>query len=131
MVSQRAETNMQLASYNVRHHNRISQVTNVGAMNPTSISRLRELKIKEDARTSDPPAMPKINANNWPKTMDTIQNYFTCILGETKAPPLAYAVRDEAAVIAEADDPPANYHTPDDEMVERMPHQDANGDLHP
>ena len=55
MVSQRAETNMQLASYTVRHHNRISWVTNVGVMNPTLIRRLRELKIKEDACTSDPP----------------------------------------------------------------------------
>ena len=126
MVSQRAETNMQLASYTVRHHMRISRVTNVGAMNPTSIRRLRELKIKEDARASDPPAVPKIDAKNWPKTMDAIQDYFTCVLGETKAP-LAYVIREEAAVTAEADDPPANYTTPEDEMVARMPHQDNNG----
>jgi hypothetical protein len=50
MVSRRAETNMQLASYVVRHHNRISLVINIAAMNPTSIRRLRELKIKEDVR---------------------------------------------------------------------------------
>jgi len=96
-------------------------------MNPTSIRRLRELKIKEDSRVSDPPAVPKIDAKNWPKTMDAIQDYFTCVLGETKAP-LAYVIREEAAVIPEADDLPANYTTPEQEMVARMPHQDANGD---
>ena len=127
MMSQRAETNMQLAFYTVRHHNRASRVTNVGAMNLTLIRHLRELKIKEDARISDPPAVPKIDAKNWPRTMDAIQDYFTCVLGKTKAP-LAYVIRDETAVTAKADDPPDNYHTSEDEMVARMPHQDANGD---
>jgi hypothetical protein len=126
MVSQWAEINMQLASYVVRHHNRISRVINIAAMNPTLIRCLRELKLKEDARGQDPPTAPKIDAKNWPKTMDAIQDFFTCVLGETKAP-LAYVIRDEAAVVAEADDPPDNYNTPEEEMVARMPHQDANG----
>ena len=39
MVSHRAETNTELAPYSVRHHYRISWVTNVGAMNPTSSRR--------------------------------------------------------------------------------------------
>jgi hypothetical protein len=76
MVSQRAETNMQLASYTVRHHMRISRITNIAQMNPTSIRRLRELKIKEDARAGDPPTVPKIDQKNWPKTMDSLQDYY-------------------------------------------------------
>jgi hypothetical protein len=40
MVSQRAETNMQLASCTVRHNNRVRRTTNVVAMNPTSVRRL-------------------------------------------------------------------------------------------
>jgi hypothetical protein len=107
MTSQRAETNMQLASYTVRHHNRISRATNVAQMNPTSIRRLRELKIKEDARNPDPPTAPTIDPKNWPKAMDALQVYF-CVLGETKAP-LAYIIRDIAEVPNEAEDPPANY----------------------
>ena len=126
MVSQRAETNMQLASYTVRHHNRISRTTNVGTMNPTSIRRLRELKIKEDSRDKDTPSAPTIDPKNWPKTIDALQDYFSCILGETKAP-LAYVIRDVAAVPAEADDPAANYNTPENEMIARMPHQDPAG----
>ena len=127
MVSQRAETNMQLASYTVRHHNRISRATTVATMNPTSIRRLRELKIKEDSRESDPPVAPTIDAKNWPKTIDALQDYFSSVLGETKAP-LAYVIRDMAEVVPEADDISDNYDTPENEMISRMPHQDNNGD---
>ena len=127
MVSQRAETNMQLALYTVRHDNRISRATNVTTMNPTSIRRLRELKIKEDSRDGDPPTAPTIDPKNWPKTMEALQDYFSCVLGETKAP-LAYIIRDVAAVPAEADDPAGNYDTPENEMIARMPHQDAQGE---
>jgi hypothetical protein len=95
-------------------------------MNPTYIRRLRELKIKEDSRDSDPPLAPTIDPKNWPKTMDALQDYFSCVLGETKAP-LAYVIRDVAAVTAEADDDAANYDTPENEMISRMPHQDAAG----
>ena len=126
MVSKRAETNMQLASYTVRHHNRISRATTVTTMNPTSIKRLRELKIKEDKRNGSPPSAPTIDPKNWPKTIDAIQDYFSCILGETKAP-LAYIIHDDAAVKAEADDLPANYDTPENEMIARMPYQDNAG----
>jgi hypothetical protein len=40
MVSQRAETNLQLALYTVHHHARISRTMNIPGMNPTSIRRL-------------------------------------------------------------------------------------------
>jgi hypothetical protein len=36
MVSQRAETNLQLAAYTVRHYARISRTVNIQGMNPTS-----------------------------------------------------------------------------------------------
>jgi hypothetical protein len=124
MVSQRAETNMQLAAYAVRHHARISRATNIGGMNPTSIRRLRELKIKEESRDRDTASPPTIDPKNWPKTMDALQDYFSSVLGETKAP-LAYVIRDVAAVPPEANDPAANYDTPENEMIARMPHQDT------
>jgi hypothetical protein len=70
MVSQRAETNLQLASYTVRHHMRISRTVNIPGMNPTSVGRLRELKIKEGLQDQDPPTLPKIEPKNWPKTIN-------------------------------------------------------------
>jgi hypothetical protein len=99
---------------------------NIPGMNPTPIRRLRELKIKESARDGDPPTLPKIDLKNWPKTMDALQDHFSTILGETKAP-LAYVIRDEATVPDEVDDPPNNYATPEEEMIRQMPHKDAAG----
>jgi hypothetical protein len=58
--------------------------------------------------------------------MDALQDHFSTILGETKAP-LVYVIRDEATVPAEADDPPNNYATPEEEMIHQMPHTDATG----
>jgi hypothetical protein len=84
------------------------------------------LKIKEDSRKSDPPSAPTIDSKNWPKTIDALQDYFSSVLGETKAP-LAYVIRDVASVTAEADDPPNNYDTPENEMISQMPHQDGAG----
>jgi hypothetical protein len=127
MVSQRAENNLQLASYTVRHHMRISRNANIPGMNPTSVRRLRELKIKEGSRDQGPPTLPKIDPKNWPKTIDAIQDHFSTCLGETKAP-LAYVIRDEATVPVEADDPQGNYATLEEEMIRRMPHTDAAGD---
>ena len=103
MVSQHAETNLQLAAYTVRHYARISRTVNIQGMNPTSVRQLRELKIKENVREAEKLTLPKVDPKNWPKMMDAIQDHFSTLLGETKAP-LAYVIRDEAAVPDEADD---------------------------
>ncbi len=54
--------------------------------------------------------MIAIDAKNWPKTMDALQDYFSSDLGETKAP-LAHVIRDEAEVAPEADDAPGKHDT--------------------
>ena len=58
MVSQRTETNLKLASFTVRHHCCISRAMNIAGTNPTSIRRLRDLKIKEDSKGKDQPSAP-------------------------------------------------------------------------
>jgi hypothetical protein len=70
--------------------------------------------------------MPTIDPKNWPKTLNVLQDCFSCVLGETKAP-LACFIRDEVQVTHEADDPAANYDTPKNEMMACMPHLDAAG----
>jgi hypothetical protein len=46
-------------------------------MNPTSIRHLCQLKIEEQARQDgDPPLAPTIDQNNWPKTMDALEDHF-------------------------------------------------------
>jgi hypothetical protein len=88
--------------------------------------QLRELKIKEGSHATDAPSVPAIDNKNWPKTMDSFQDHFSSVLGETKAP-LACIIRDEAIVGPEADDPPDNHDTPENKTIARVPHQDAAG----
>jgi hypothetical protein len=57
MVSQQAETNMQLALCTVWHDASISCVTNIAGVNPALIRQLRELKIKEESRITDAPSL--------------------------------------------------------------------------
>jgi hypothetical protein len=95
-------------------------------MNLTSIRHLRKLKIEEESRDSDPPLAPMIDQKNWPKTMDALQDCFSCVLGEIKAP-LAYVIRDVAAVPPKANNLATNHDTPENKMIARMPHQDAAG----
>jgi hypothetical protein len=59
---------------------------NLQGMNPTSVLRLRDIKIKEDVQAGDPPWAPTIDSKNWPETLDALQDCFSCVLGETKAP---------------------------------------------
>jgi hypothetical protein len=127
MILQRADVNMQLASHTVRHDNsRVSRTTDVVAMNLTHVRRLRELKIKEDSCDSNLPLAPTIDPKNWPKTIDALQDCFSSVLGETKAP-LAHVIHDVAAATAEADDDPNNCDTVENEMISWVPHQDAAG----
>jgi hypothetical protein len=44
-----------------------------------------------------------IDQKNWPKTMDASQDYFSCVIGEIKAP-LACVIREVAAVPPKAND---------------------------
>jgi hypothetical protein len=100
-------------------------------MNPASVRRLRELKIKESWRDGDPPTLPKIDLQNWPKMIDAIQDHFTSLLGEMKAP-LAYVISNEDAIPDEADgQQEKNYVTPEEEMIRLMLHVDAAGDKLP
>jgi hypothetical protein len=124
------KTNLQLAAYTVRHHARISRPNNIHGMNPISIRRSRELKIKESVREAEKPALSKVDSKNWPKTTDAMQDHFSTLLGETKAP-FSYVIRDKAAVPDEADHSPDNFATPEEEMIHWMPHIDTAGDKLP
>jgi hypothetical protein len=118
-----AEENLKLAAYYVRHLKRISRPVNIGAITVALVRRYRDLKLAEEEH-KDPTVKPTINANNWPKTFEEIEEYLRNHLGHTKAP-LAYVVRKDEAVPPAAADPAANYPVVQDEMIRRSPHVDA------
>jgi hypothetical protein len=64
---------------------------------------------------------PEINDKDWPRTLEKIKEYLASQYGITGAT-LDYVVCPEIAIKPEAEDPPENYETVDQEMTARAPH---------
>ena len=122
-VSLRAESNLKLARYWLRHRVRISRAVTVPSITIDNIEMTRELRVWEDAH-ENPKEVPTIDTRDWPKTIEAMEEYLRNYLGETGIP-LAYVVRKNEAVKPEADDPPGNYTSSVDEMIARAPHKDV------
>jgi hypothetical protein len=64
---------------------------------------------------------PKIYDKDWPRILEKIKEYLASQYGVTVAT-LDYVFRAEIVVKPEAEDPPDNYETVDQEMMARAPH---------
>jgi hypothetical protein len=119
-ASLRAETNLKLGSFWLRHQAKVSRSVTAVDITLAAVRRLRELKDSEDqaAVKVDPPL---INERDWTKTMEAIEEHLRANLGETKIP-LAYVVREDIEMPAGAD-PSAGYILIQDEMIRRAPHR--------
>ena len=126
-VSLRAENNLKLACYYLRHQVRVSRDADAAHITLPNVRRIRELRTTEE-KHKDPEEGPTIDAKDWPKTMEAIVEYLRSYLGETGIP-LAYVVREEVAV--PVDDPEGGYPSVQDEMIARAPHLDGAGNRLP
>ena len=117
-VSARAETNLKLTAFYLRHKVRTGRVVAPADVTLASIRSLRELREFEDTYKSSED-VPTINDKDWPKTMETILEYLRSYLGDKKIP-LAYVVRESETVVV--GDPKGGYATILDEMIARAPH---------
>jgi hypothetical protein len=126
MVTPRAETNLKLMVYFLRYRTRTSRPVTAADI---TLERVRALKDhrKSEKEHTDVDA-PSINNKDWPKTIESIEEFLRGRLGVTKIP-LAYVIRDDVTTPDAADDPPTNYISRNDELIHRAPIQDANGDL--
>ena len=117
-VNARAETNLKLVAFFLRHKVRTGRMVTPADVTLPSVRNLRELR---DFESTYKPSedVPTINDKDWPKTMETILEYLRSYLGDKKIP-LAYVVRKEETV-PEAD-PEGGYATIQDEMIARAPH---------
>ena len=104
-VSLRAENNLKLACFYVRHQHRVSRVPQATGITLESVRALRQLKENEKAH-EEPGEAPKIDATNWPKTLEALEEYLRGHLGVTKVL-LSYVVRATVEV------PPANANPAD------------------
>ncbi len=119
-VNQRAEGHLKLLAFYLRHQARVSRVVHVPDITLESIRIVRELREFESTYRK-PDDLPSINAKDWPKTMEAIDEYLRSVLGERQIP-LAYVVRKDESV-PEIDE---IYPTIQDEMIARAPHFSTN-----
>ena len=129
-VSARAENNLKLCCYFIRHRERISRSVTADQITLANVRALRDLRDAETDHVDHEPTPKLMDSKNWPKTIEGIVEYLRGCLGVTKIP-LSYVVRDHIEVTPEANDPETNYDTPQDEMIARAPMMFANGDEHP
>jgi hypothetical protein len=125
-VPLRAEKNLKLASYWLRHSVRVSRPRAVADLTLENVRSIIELKDTEEA--NKPPEAPTISSKDWPRTMESILDYFRSYLGETGIP-LAYVIRKDIAVKPSIEDNELNYHTKQEEMIARAPIVDENGNF--
>ena len=99
-VSLRAENNLKLTAYWLRHRVRTSRATTAADITLVNIRTVRELLKTEKANVN--PVPPVIDDRDWPKTMEAIREWLRTYLGESGIP-LAYVIRDEVDIPAGPD----------------------------
>jgi hypothetical protein len=119
-ISIRAVANLKLCVYYLKHMERVSRKPVPNAINLVLVHSYRDQQRHEVGfkKTAEEPG---INDKDWPRTLEKIREYLASQYGVTGAT-LDYVVRAEIAVKPEAEDPPENYETVDQEMTAREPH---------
>ena len=123
-VNQRAENHLKLTSFFLRHKVRVSRNVIPADITFVNIRTVRELR-EFESTYKVPTETPTINAKDWSKTMESIEEYLRSYLGERKIP-LAYVIRKNEDVPGAGGD--AAYPTVQHEMIARAPHFSINAD---
>ena len=116
-ISLRDENNLTLSSLFIKHKVmtwRVAVATNITLDNVRLLHDLKESK-KEH---KDPLVSPEIDAKNWPKDMETLEEYIRGNIG-VKGVPLSYVVISEEGVAPSLDEPETSFLSAEDEMVAR------------
>lgn len=120
-ISIRAEQNIKLAAYFIRHRvDRISRPVTIAYIQVENVRELREMKDAE-AKYEKPETKPTLNDKNWPKTFEAIHDYLSRVRGDDGLP-LAYLIRKDRGLPLPELDPTPDYANPIAEMIRRAPH---------
>ncbi len=121
-VPLRAENNMKLAAYYCRFREKTSRATTPANIELDPVRTVRPLRDWENAHEEQEPEEGLINAKDWHKMLEALEEYLRRCLGVTKIP-LAYVVRENEAVTADPDPDAANrgWSSMQDEMIGRAP----------
>lgn len=115
-VSLKAENNLMLLCYFLRYKERTSREIAAADIQLEDVRALTTHKEWEENHKKDADP-PEIDAKDWSKTMDAIEEYLRGCLGITKIP-LAYVVRLSVEVTA---DPVGGWSSRLDELIGRAP----------
>jgi hypothetical protein len=114
-IAHTAESNVKLLCYYLRHQKRRSLAPVHTNMMLVTIRRLRSLRDQE--KDHKEPKAPGIDAKDWPRTIEAIEEYLAECLGVTKIP-LAYVIRESIEPVAA---PATGWPTHQHEMIDRAP----------
>ena len=117
-VSLRAENNLKLACHFLHHRTRVSRAVTATDITTENVRTLRTLKDWEEDH--DDVETPEINSKDWPRTIESIEEWLRGCLGVTKIP-LACVIRDTIDPPDAGDDPDANHASKQDELIARAP----------
>ena len=118
-VSFRDENNIKLARFFFKHKIRTRRVAISTDITLDNVRLLREPKESEKEHT-DILVSPVIDAKNWLKTIEILEDYLRGHIG-VKGVPLYYVVRSKEAVAPRLDEPYTRFSSDEDMMVARTP----------
>ena len=125
LVSLCAENNLKMMCYYLCYKSRTSRTVGAADVTLENVRAYRDHKEWEENH-KDVEA-PEINSKDWPRTIDSIEEYLRGCLGVTKIP-LAYVVREDVDVPDGDGDAPAGYDSKQDELIARAPHTNNAGE---
>lgn len=118
-VNQRAKGHLKLMAIYLRHQEmQVSRTVIRADITLEAIRKVRELR-EFKLMYKKPDDLPIINAKDWPKTMEAIDEYLRPVLSERMIP-LSYVIRKQEDI--PEDDDYATYPTIEDETIARAPH---------
>jgi len=117
-VSLKAENNLKLMCYYIRHQDRVSRTVRIQDIDSEAIRNLRHLREEED-KHEDPGDLPTIG-RDWARNMETIKEWIRQYIGVTGVS-LQYVLRTPMEVKPEAEDDSDNYDSLMEEMIARAP----------
>ena len=115
----RAENNLKLARFFLKNKvrtGRMAVATNITLDNMRLLSELKE----SEKEHKDPVISPAIDAKNWPKTMESLEEHLRGHIG-VKGVPLSYVVRFKEAVAPSLDEPETSFSSAEDEIIACAP----------
>ena len=106
-VALRAENNLKLMCFYIRHKRYTSRAVVPNDLTLANVRALRPHKVWQEEYTSPEQQEMEFNyKTNWPTTIEAMEEYLKSVLGEAGIP-LAYVIRPTVEVTASNDDPTA------------------------